>query len=206
MTVSQAISLYGCFLLVILAEHLILKYVYGKQSSIERILQPSPSAKTDLSVWSAYYFAIPTLKQLGRLSSYLVLIVTVPGLAYVAVSFLTKYLSFQGLFGAVVPTHGILGFVFWLLAHDLALYLSHVLMHKVPWLWSLHKLHHAPIEMNIVTGTRLSLGEHGFNALGLFLLLNVVLGVTTARDCFWRKLICCNTPTCRSTMDAPVTY
>ena len=68
-----------------------------------------------------------------------------------------------------MPSAGAGAFVVWLLVHDLSLYLAHLAMHKVPGLWALHRLHHAATEMNIVTGTRISLGEHGFNELVVLL-------------------------------------
>lgn len=173
---TMALLSWGVFLLVFIAEHLILSRVYGKTSSLQRILRPSTSAQTDLSVWSFYYFIIPLFKFSGVLA-HAASLFALPGLAFLLTSFLTKYLEFHGIFGAIMPTQGIYAFVLWLLAHDLALYVSHVLMHRVPWLWNLHRLHHASTEMTIVNGSRVSLGEHWLNELAIFLLLNVVLGM-----------------------------
>lgn len=37
---------------------------------------------------------------------------------------------------------------------DLAIYAQHVLFHKVPWLWRLHRVHHADTELDVTTGIR----------------------------------------------------
>ncbi len=54
------------------------------------------------------------------------------------------------------------------LALDLAVYAQHVVMHKVPWLWRLHRVHHADVDLDVTTGVRfhpleylLSLGLKG---------------------------------------------
>ena len=54
------------------------------------------------------------------------------------------------------------------LALDLAVYAQHVAMHKVPWLWRLHRVHHADVDVDVTTGVRfhpieflLSLGAEG---------------------------------------------
>jgi sterol desaturase/sphingolipid hydroxylase (fatty acid hydroxylase superfamily) len=45
---------------------------------------------------------------------------------------------------------GLLGF----LALDLAIYAQHVAFHKVPWLWRLHRMHHADLDIDVTTGLR----------------------------------------------------
>ena len=37
---------------------------------------------------------------------------------------------------------------------DLAIYLQHRLMHRVPMLWRLHRVHHADLEIDLTTGSR----------------------------------------------------
>jgi len=37
---------------------------------------------------------------------------------------------------------------------DLCIYLQHVAMHHVPWLWRLHRLHHADLDYDVTTGVR----------------------------------------------------
>lgn len=37
---------------------------------------------------------------------------------------------------------------------DLALYAQHVVFHKVPFLWRLHRLHHADLDVDLTTGAR----------------------------------------------------
>jgi sterol desaturase/sphingolipid hydroxylase (fatty acid hydroxylase superfamily) len=45
---------------------------------------------------------------------------------------------------------GILGFV----VLDLVIYGQHVVFHKVPWLWRLHRMHHADLDIDVTTGVR----------------------------------------------------
>jgi sterol desaturase/sphingolipid hydroxylase (fatty acid hydroxylase superfamily) len=37
---------------------------------------------------------------------------------------------------------------------DLVIYLQHVLFHAVPWLWRLHRMHHADLDFDVTTGVR----------------------------------------------------
>jgi len=46
------------------------------------------------------------------------------------------------------------GFLFGFLLLDLAIYLQHVVFHKVPWLWRLHRMHHADLDIDVSTGLR----------------------------------------------------
>jgi sterol desaturase/sphingolipid hydroxylase (fatty acid hydroxylase superfamily) len=45
---------------------------------------------------------------------------------------------------------GLLG----LLGLDLVIYGQHVVFHKVPWLWRLHRMHHADLDIDVTTGLR----------------------------------------------------
>ena len=45
---------------------------------------------------------------------------------------------------------GILGFV----VLDLVIYGQHIVFHKVPWLWRLHRVHHADLDIDVTTGLR----------------------------------------------------
>jgi len=40
------------------------------------------------------------------------------------------------------------------LALDLVIYAQHVVFHKVPWLWRLHRMHHADLDVDLTTGLR----------------------------------------------------
>jgi sterol desaturase/sphingolipid hydroxylase (fatty acid hydroxylase superfamily) len=44
--------------------------------------------------------------------------------------------------------------LFGFLALDLVIYLQHVVFHKVPWLWRLHRMHHADLDIDVTTGVR----------------------------------------------------
>lgn len=41
-----------------------------------------------------------------------------------------------------------------ILALDLTIYFQHRLFHAVPWLWRLHRMHHADLEFDVTTGLR----------------------------------------------------
>src|SRR5258708_4890512 len=41
-----------------------------------------------------------------------------------------------------------------LVALDLPRYAQHVVFHKVPWLWRLHRMHHADLDIDVSTGLR----------------------------------------------------
>jgi sterol desaturase/sphingolipid hydroxylase (fatty acid hydroxylase superfamily) len=45
-------------------------------------------------------------------------------------------------------------FVFGFLLLDLAIYGQHVVFHHVPWLWRLHRMHHADLDIDVSTGLR----------------------------------------------------
>lgn len=45
------------------------------------------------------------------------------------------------------------------LALDLIIYAQHVLFHKVPVLWRLHRMHHADLDIDVTTGVRFHPGE-----------------------------------------------
>lgn len=37
---------------------------------------------------------------------------------------------------------------------DLAIYAQHVAFHRIPWLWALHRLHHADVDLDVSSGVR----------------------------------------------------
>jgi sterol desaturase/sphingolipid hydroxylase (fatty acid hydroxylase superfamily) len=45
---------------------------------------------------------------------------------------------------------GVVGFI----ALDLVIYGQHVMFHHVPWLWRLHRMHHADLDIDVTTGLR----------------------------------------------------
>jgi sterol desaturase/sphingolipid hydroxylase (fatty acid hydroxylase superfamily) len=58
-------------------------------------------------------------------------------------------------------------------ALDLAIYLQHVLLHAVPALWRLHRMHHADLEFDVTTGAR-------FHPIEILLSMGLKLGVVAA--------------------------
>jgi sterol desaturase/sphingolipid hydroxylase (fatty acid hydroxylase superfamily) len=53
-----------------------------------------------------------------------------------------------------------LGVPFWpaavlsVVALDLIIYVQHVVFHRVPWLWRVHRVHHADLDIDVTTGLR----------------------------------------------------
>lgn len=60
-----------------------------------------------------------------------------------------------------------------LLLLDMAIYWQHRLMHVVPWLWRLHRLHHTDLALDVTSGVR-------FHPLEILFSLAVKLGVVLA--------------------------
>jgi sterol desaturase/sphingolipid hydroxylase (fatty acid hydroxylase superfamily) len=54
----------------------------------------------------------------------------------------------------IVPWPFWLEFAVGFVALDLAIYAQHVAFHKVPWLWRLHRMHHADLDIDVSTGFR----------------------------------------------------
>lgn len=48
----------------------------------------------------------------------------------------------------------LIAFVLSILALDLAIYLQHVMLHAIPALWRLHRVHHADVEFDVTTALR----------------------------------------------------
>ncbi|PXX98380.1 sterol desaturase family protein [Halomonas sp. LBP4] len=53
---------------------------------------------------------------------------------------------------------------------DLAIYFQHRLFHAVPWLWRLHRMHHADLEFDVTTGLR-------FHPLEIMISMGIKLAV-----------------------------
>lgn len=65
--------------------------------------------------------------------------------------------------------------VFTLLALDFAIYLQHILFHKIPLLWRIHRVHHADLGFDATTGVRFHPAEI-FISLGIKTALVFLLG------------------------------
>jgi sterol desaturase/sphingolipid hydroxylase (fatty acid hydroxylase superfamily) len=58
-------------------------------------------------------------------------------------------------------------------ALDLIIYLQHLVFHRVPWLWRLHRMHHAGVERDVTTGVR-------FHPLEILLSLGIKIAAVLA--------------------------
>ncbi|HJO54120.1 MAG TPA: sterol desaturase family protein, partial [Verrucomicrobiota bacterium] len=59
------------------------------------------------------------------------------------------------------------------IALDLAIYFQHRIFHAVPWLWRLHRMHHADLEFDVTTGLR-------FHPLEIVLSMVIKISVVVA--------------------------
>lgn len=171
---------------LLVAEHLLLTYRYGKTSSLSRLpTMRTSSSRTDGAYFAFYYLII------GRVAGFLYWFL--PGIAYMPLLYVYRNYSFDGLFSGLMPTGGVLAIVVWLLMLNLASYCAHVAHHKIPFLWRFHRRHHAATEFNIVTGTRVSLAEKFVNDIFTLVFPSMIFGIarpgTMMAVLFIRKFI-----------------
>ncbi|MCL7942250.1 sterol desaturase family protein [Halomonas sp. ATCH28] len=76
-----------------------------------------------------------------------------------------------GLFNLVSVPKG-LAVVVSVVMLDVAIYFQHRLFHAVPWLWRLHRMHHADLEFDVTTGLR-------FHPLEILISMGIKLAVVT---------------------------
>jgi sterol desaturase/sphingolipid hydroxylase (fatty acid hydroxylase superfamily) len=55
---------------------------------------------------------------------------------------------------AAAGLDGLAGAAAGFVALDFVIYVQHVVFHRVPWLWRLHRLHHADLDLDVTTGLR----------------------------------------------------
>jgi len=73
----------------------------------------------------------------------------------------------------------VLGLPYWtalvagVIALDLVIYAQHVVFHHVPWLWRLHRMHHADLDIDVTTGVR-------FHPLEILLSLAIKMAAAVA--------------------------
>lgn len=163
-------------IILLLVEHLLLTYVYRKPSSLKRIFTSrTASTKTDIIMAAFGYGILYAFAFLRRYLYYLF----IPGAVYLILLWVKREYGINGLFPSLVPKNPILAIAFWLLLADFTIYVAHWCMHRVPFLWRFHQLHHSATEMNIITGMRVSLGERGINSAVSFFILYIFLGVAS---------------------------
>ncbi|MEQ8393931.1 sterol desaturase family protein [Thalassobaculum sp.] len=73
----------------------------------------------------------------------------------------------------LIPVPGWLAVIASVVLLDLAIYLQHRLFHAVPWLWRLHRMHHADLELDVTSGIR-------FHPVEIVLSMLIKLGVVVA--------------------------
>ncbi len=79
-------------------------------------------------------------------------------------------------------------FLISLILLDLAIYIKHVIFHKVPFLWRLHRVHHADTGFDVTTGVRFHPGEIIFSMF-YKLILVLLLGPSAAAVLMFEVLL-----------------
>ena len=79
-------------------------------------------------------------------------------------------------------------FLISLILLDLAIYIQHVIFHKVPFLWRLHRVHHADTGFDVTTGVRFHPGEIIFSMF-YKLILVLLLGPSAAAVLIFEVLL-----------------
>ena len=69
----------------------------------------------------------------------------------------------------------------------LAQYTTHYLLHKVPWLWKFHRVHHSDTAVDVTTGTRHHPGDYICREIASLLTL-LLLGAPISYYLFYRSL------------------
>jgi sterol desaturase/sphingolipid hydroxylase (fatty acid hydroxylase superfamily) len=77
-----------------------------------------------------------------------------------------------GLLNLLAPP-GWMSIILAMLALDLAIYAQHVVFHKVPLLWRLHRMHHADLDLDVTSGAR-------FHPLEIMLSMLIKMAVVLA--------------------------
>lgn len=69
------------------------------------------------------------------------------------------------------PVHAGMSFIITLIVLDFLIYLQHVIMHLVPFLWRFHQIHHADERLDTTTGFRFHPGEIFFSTVYKWLIV-----------------------------------
>ncbi|UVO52829.1 sterol desaturase family protein [Sphingomonas sp. SUN039] len=154
---------------VYIGEHFLLVGLYGRKSSLQRLIRPNASAKADLPFVLLYEVGFRWLGHWPKL-------ICGPGILYLGVGWALGWLEFAGPAQSILPTDPWLLAIPVLLALDFPLYVTHVAMHRVPFLWRFHAVHHAATEMTIANGSRVALAEYFFGELAILLFMTLIFG------------------------------
>ncbi|NMT62891.1 sterol desaturase family protein [Marinobacter orientalis] len=132
-----------------------------------------------MAVWEV--FAARRPQQIGRLTRWPnnLLIVVVDTLAvrlvFPVAAVGTAFMASENGWGLLnlVSLPGWLTVIVSVLLLDAAIYFQHRLFHAVPWLWRLHRMHHADLEFDVTTGLR-------FHPIEIILSMAIKLAVVLA--------------------------
>lgn len=99
----------------------------------------------------------------GRILTWLSTILAVPLAAVAAARFAADHQ--WGILNAWSAGPGWVKVLIALIALDLAIYLQHVASHKIPFLWRIHQMHHADVDIDVTTALRFHPIEIGLSML-----------------------------------------
>jgi sterol desaturase/sphingolipid hydroxylase (fatty acid hydroxylase superfamily) len=146
------------------------------ESSLTKILkQNSFSAKCDTLFWVCSQTIIPVLNSAG--------VLWMLSLMGMLNTFIIDAYSVQievGLLSNVFEgfeNNRLITWLLWFVAIDFAIYVTHVMMHKIPVFWEWHKFHHAAEDFCVLTSARFALSETFFGSIIQAVIINVVLGL-----------------------------
>jgi sterol desaturase/sphingolipid hydroxylase (fatty acid hydroxylase superfamily) len=156
-------------LVVYVCEHVIMTRKYRLESSWQNLLGASPSARTDIAYFLFYQFGY-------RWLGFVVNLLCGVGVLYLVLSIALARVEWEGILPNAVTSRPIIAAGLMMVVVDFTLYFTHRALHAVPFLWNVHKLHHAALEMNIANGARRPLTEVFFQDLATFIVLFFLFG------------------------------
>jgi sterol desaturase/sphingolipid hydroxylase (fatty acid hydroxylase superfamily) len=151
LNIRTSLLLWLPLLLVVLVESAHCAW-YGRKSALARLLTLEGTVALDGVFQLFYYVVLPGAYAFAACW-------TIPGLLLLASKQAFVVANFHGIAGTLGLGTGPAAVIAWLLLTDFARYLSHMALHKVPFLWTYHKVHHAVTDFNIIAGNRVSLAE-----------------------------------------------
>lgn len=154
---------------VYIGEHFLLVGLYGRKSSLQRLIRPNASAKADLPFVLLYEIGFRWLGNWPKL-------ICGSGILYMAAGWVLGQFEVVGLAQPILPTNPWTLAILVLLALDFPHYVTHVAMHRVSFLWRFHAVHHAATEMTIANGSRVALAEYFLGELAILLFMTLIFG------------------------------
>jgi sterol desaturase/sphingolipid hydroxylase (fatty acid hydroxylase superfamily) len=161
----------------IIFEHfLIKKFSLSNHSSYEKIKSfANKSVRLDFCFWIACQTVIPALDSLGILAFLSIFGYFSP--VFFAIFDVNIKVGLLSHFFSFTAHYPILNWVVWFIAIDFSIYVTHYLMHRIPFLWNWHRFHHLAEDFCVLTTARFALGETLFGAMIRAIIITAILGL-----------------------------